>query len=353
MPSSSYTVQTPAFEEVTGQPVQAGAQALDREDGGTPKKYDPRLTRSPPNTARSGRSSYRYRTGKSLNFLGKATPANSTTIYNNERIPRPHREVKRAEKPKTINELMETPEGRYLFKKIGDKMMQNAKGGKLREQFRKFDLDKNGSVDYDELRTGLTQMNFGLSEEQFRMLCAAVDKDGGGEIDYDEFMQSFDAWQPLGDRDDAHTDNISTCAPWELVHGDWEIMKKKPRPDEIEKAMDMAAADSAHIRKHGRHVHSSIADRLNQHERVLKKMFDNFDADGSGDLDHGELREGLKHAHLNLRPEDIAKFVAYADRDSGGTIDIDEFMAHFATPDYGHPQAHLYTLVMARFATLV
>ena len=88
-----------------------------------------------------------------------------------------------------------------------------------------------------------------------------MDKDGGGEIDYDEFMQSFDAWQPLGDRDDAHTDNISTCAPWELVHGDWEIMKKKPRPDEIEKAMDMAAADSAHIRKHGRHVHSSIADR--------------------------------------------------------------------------------------------
>ena len=126
MPSSSYTVQTPAFEEVTGQPVQAGAQALDREDGGTPKKYDLRLTCSPPNTARSGRSSYRYRTGKSLNFLGKATPANSTTIYNNERIPRPHREVKRAEKPKTINELMETPEGRYLFKKIGDKMMQSA-----------------------------------------------------------------------------------------------------------------------------------------------------------------------------------------------------------------------------------
>ena len=70
-------------------------------------------------------------------------------------------------------------------------------------------------------------------------------------------------------------------------------------------------------------------------------MFDNFDADGSGDLDHGELREGLKHAHLNLRPEDIAKFVAYADRDSGGTIDIDEFMAHFATPDYGHPQGYI------------
>jgi Ca2+-binding EF-hand superfamily protein len=240
-----------------------------------------------------------------------------------------------------VDELFETSDGRTLFKKIGDKLMANAKGGKLREQFRKFDLDGNGSVDYDELRTGLAQMNYGLTDEQFRMLCKAVDKDGGGEIDYDEFMESFDAWQPLGERNDARSDNIMTAAPWELVHGDWEIMKAKASSEEVEKAVNDAAADSEIVRKDGRFVHSAIVNKLNQKHETMRKIFVNFDRDQSGDLDPEELREGLKYAYLNLDPVQIGKFVAYADRDGGGTIDIDEFMAHFATPDYGHPQGFI------------
>ena len=41
-----------------------------------------------------------------------------------------------------------------------------SRGPRLREQFRKFDLDKNGSVDYDELRIGMKAMNLGLTEEE-------------------------------------------------------------------------------------------------------------------------------------------------------------------------------------------
>ena len=131
-------------------------------------------------------------------------------------------------------------------------------------------------------------MNYGLTDEQFGMLCQAVDGDGSGEVDYNEFIKSFEAWQPLGERDDARSDNVMTCAPWEPIHGEWEIMKHRPTPKDDQ--VRLAVADAAHIRKDGRHVHSAIVDKLHQKSDVLRKIFVSFDADNSGDLDRAELR---------------------------------------------------------------
>ena len=74
-------------------------------------------------------------------------------------------------------------------------LVLNAKGGKLREQFRKFDLDKNGSVDYDELRTGapfrLLQQHFSRHKEPYARLWRSRPTTGCGPVQHIGFHRSI------------------------------------------------------------------------------------------------------------------------------------------------------------------
>jgi hypothetical protein len=48
----------------------------------------------------------------------------------------------------------------------------------------------------------------------------------------------------------------------------------------------------------------------------------------------------IKRTTSSTTQEQIAKFVAHADADGSGTIDISEFMAKFDVPDYGKAPGH-------------
>ena len=71
---------------------------------------------------------------------------------------------------------------------------------------RNFDLDKSGSVDYEEFRIGLKHLGVELSPEDFEWVLDVVDNDKNGEIDYREFVEDMlhvneQKGGDIGDRD--------------------------------------------------------------------------------------------------------------------------------------------------------
>ena len=57
----------------------------------------------------------------------------------------------------------------------------------LARSLEQFDEDKSGSVDLVEFRRGLAHLGFELSDEKFDKLLLRVDRDGDGDINYNEF----------------------------------------------------------------------------------------------------------------------------------------------------------------------
>jgi Ca2+-binding EF-hand superfamily protein len=66
----------------------------------------------------------------------------------------------------------------------------------LKAVFREMDTDHSGNIDVQEFRAGLEAMNILLqcpmTDVQIAKLHKAVDKDGDGYINYDEFLKSFE-----------------------------------------------------------------------------------------------------------------------------------------------------------------
>jgi hypothetical protein len=88
--------------------------------------------------------------------------------------------------------------GAVLLQALADKL--NKKTNQLREIFRSFDQNKDGTVSYDELRNGLQMLGFAPTDEQYEELLRIVDEDGSGHIDYVEFYNMI---KPIDVEDEA------------------------------------------------------------------------------------------------------------------------------------------------------
>jgi len=66
---------------------------------------------------------------------------------------------------------------------------------------------------------------------------------------------------------------------------------------------------------------------LSESERAeVHKTFDKFDADGSGEISHDELRELLSKMGLSISPETVDRILADLDEDGDGLITREEFL---------------------------
>jgi Ca2+-binding EF-hand superfamily protein len=68
----------------------------------------------------------------------------------------------------------------------------------LKTLFRKFDIDNNGTIDFEEFKFGLLFLlekndsnKKNLNDSQIKKLFDMIDTDGNGDIDYNEFLNAF------------------------------------------------------------------------------------------------------------------------------------------------------------------
>ncbi|KAG0253373.1 Programmed cell death protein 6 [Mortierella polycephala] len=55
--------------------------------------------------------------------------------------------------------------------------------------FRAFDQDQSGSIDFNELKTAMRSFRYNLSDEFLRLLIKKYDRNGRGDVSFDNFVQ--------------------------------------------------------------------------------------------------------------------------------------------------------------------
>eukprot|EP01083_Nonionella_stella_P034740 94990_1 len=59
----------------------------------------------------------------------------------------------------------------------------------VKEAFNLFDTDNSGTIDVKELKAAMRALGFEVKKEEIRNMLMEFDKDGSGEIEFDEFIQ--------------------------------------------------------------------------------------------------------------------------------------------------------------------
>ncbi|KAL4156670.1 hypothetical protein PRNP1_005699 [Phytophthora ramorum] len=144
-----------------------------------------------------------------------------------------------------------------------------------REQFAHYDTDKSGSINASELHKLFTNLGEQLTLNNVRELIKAVDTDGNGEVDLDEFLHLL--------RKQQDKNQYSASLTLALLFG----------PEELTK---------------------------------LKQQFMVLDLDGSGAIDEHELQQLVKKLGRRADEFDLPAMLREVDADGSGTIGFNEFL---------------------------
>ena len=251
-------------------------------------------------------------------------------------------------------------------------------GINIRKLFEKFDENNDGTIDSEELKTGLLSLNLAdLPPSQVERLVAEIDADGNGVIDLDEFDQILmgEAPEPEISEDDdedtageAESEDIDDAA--EEADDEPEINEGEESSEEGEEEAQNEALDVEPIVVHtiddedfdledddtdeeaSTEEHepdeepveheddesteeghrplaalSTLADLMDEHDISAQRLFNELDADGNKLISISELKSMLEEKYGDvLEIEEVNTIMDGIDVDGDGMIDVTEFI---------------------------
>ena len=164
----------------------------------------------------------------------------------------------------------------------------------LLEVFRERDVDNSGTLDKDEFKALMRQINLNLSDKDADVLFRHSDVDGSGVLEFSEFFNKFrnELNQPLSSQKEPFF--WHKARPRKLV----ERPARVKMEDEL-KGENMNSLSSDEMLQ-------VIQDRVDQNSAM--EVFQMFDENRNGRLDTKEFRNAMKHLHINateLQAEDL------------------------------------------------
>jgi len=238
------------------------------------------------------------------------------------------------EPPKGPSGPAYTSEAEDLMKSLSDTLKK--KRLRASDLFKKIDSSGDGNVSGAELRAGLADLGFKLSDSDLASIMSVIDKDGGGEVSVKEFDRALRAAEKL---------------PSKKTKAEAEVVKaKKARggiTDEdkeefrqifcLFKQLSQARAegvsdDSVGLTSWDDTGTISVDDLEQLLETVgmklspaqMTSMLQEIDADGSGDVDFQEFCGTMtKKIQIDHEPEDVSRaFKAFARNAPEGMIKV-------------------------------
>eukprot|EP00002_Diphylleia_rotans_P011827 TRINITY_DN2328_c0_g1_i2.p1 TRINITY_DN2328_c0_g1~~TRINITY_DN2328_c0_g1_i2.p1 ORF type:complete len:659 (+),score=129.79 TRINITY_DN2328_c0_g1_i2:86-2062(+) len=146
----------------------------------------------------------------------------------------------------------------------------------LEETFKKFDLDGNATLSFEEFVKAMATFDLGLSQGQVKELMKSMDSNGDGQLDFNEFISRF-----------------------ELVY------VKEPPPD---LSPDVCEFCERIIKQLGRYFMDN--------GWTLSQAFAQFDADGNGTISFAEFKNALDGANIRLRDSELRNLIHFIDTDN-------------------------------------
>eukprot|EP00948_MAST-09A_sp_MAST-9A-sp1_P003549 g3549.t1 len=196
---------------------------------------------------------------------------------------------------------------------------------RMRDFFRKMDVDHSDTVDKDEIRLGLKLIGSDyLTDEEIESLFQHLDSDKSGSVDVNEFHKIF-KYSYLK-RSDAYT---STEEEFRFNKAMDDLRESKRATNRTKK--------SRHGNRHGPSASSNpdghgetFIKSITGTKLRKKDIFMKLDKNGDGLITEEEIIEGMKKLHVRLRKEDVHDIFSQIDHDGSGEVDIAEFLSLFS-----------------------
>ena len=213
----------------------------------------------------------------------------------------------------------------------------------VHELFAAADKDESGVIDREELRLIMKELGNPLSPSQLDEAMATMDSDGSGEIDFVEFsawwskLSSTQRLRAKGQDPQAQYYKemflkADTGGEGHLTREELRVLMTelgRPMADhELDTAMRYMDEDGGGTVDFGEF--QKWFSWLLDGDMTVRKIFDSMDADGSGLLDHEEIKAALRRLCTErdgeeLSDEQIQEAIQLMDVDRSGAVDFDEF----------------------------
>lgn len=227
--------------------------------------------------------------------------------------------------------------GQYLK---GSRSLYGRKMKDARQVFGLMDKDAGGTIDSEEFGKALKRLGFKLSPAQTQEVLGVVDADGSGEVDYSEFIKllgmDFETEGRFVAYDPSKAERDSAVAAKDLAD------QMAPQAAQVDPTTHTQAV-AYHLTAEQKRARAAEAvvgllkEKLSAHwslfgdelDGKLESFFSVLDRDGGGTVDAAELEQALRRLDLGLQAEQVAQLLASIDADGTGDIDLGELMARF------------------------
>lgn len=234
-----------------------------------------------------------------------------------------HKRMRRAS-PGKSHRVPETPES--IVNAIRQKLRERQADGpaSFLKLFRNIDADGGGTIDFDEFMQFLAYFHMGSNEAACREVFNRFDPDGSGDIDMQEFLQFFMELEQDG-ANKAGEEGMGSASgqrrPTTMIIGSG-MQKARPPPKDVQSIQLMADEIIELLREKVENRTPIAGGRVKTSFRFFKQ--------GEACINRENFFKVLENFNIKIDDPDVQEQVWRTfDTDGDGTLDFDEFIEHF------------------------
>jgi Ca2+-binding EF-hand superfamily protein len=212
-----------------------------------------------------------------------------------------------------------------------------AGGSMLFRTFRKFDVNKDGVIDFPEFKNIMTKWNLNLDDKTLKQLFKRYDKEGNNHIKYYEFLRHL--------LPSDFPDEKSFLESMANYGGRSSPLPSSPFTKEKKSAYELAAIRRLHNSASGMkgldsfsHLEQILREKINGKTKAggasLFRTFRKFDTNKDGVIDFEEFKTIMHMWNLNMDDKTLWKMFHRYDKEQNGHIKYYEFIKHLLPDDF-------------------